>query len=138
MITDKNTLIKIIEFYLTNENLISRELQYKKQSKNTNSCICVHKLLSPIPFDEADCIYSCISSVKKNFSSEKLEYLRMRYRNKCTFDVICGFLDTRRSSLFKMGRDILEEILYNILLNDDAKKYITHTDVNCYFLQPHV
>lgn len=138
MITDKNILIKIIEFYLSNENLINRELQYKKQAKNTNSYICVHKLLSPIPFDEADCIFSCILSVKESYPPEKIEYLHMRYQNKCTFDVICGFLDTRRSSLFKMGKDILDEILYHILLNDTAKKYITSANTNCYFLQPHV
>lgn len=137
MITDKNTLIKIIEFYLTNEKLIYRELQYKKQLKNTDSCLCIHKLLSPIPFAEADCILSCILSVKQNYPNEKLEYLRMRYQNKCTFDVICGFLDLRRSSLFKMGKDMLEEILYNVLLNDNARHYITHTDTSRYFLQHH-
>lgn len=138
MITDKNTLIKIIEFYLSNEKLISRELQYKKQLKNTDSQICVHKLLSPIPFSEANSILSCILSVKQTYSNEKLEYLRMRYQNKCTFDVICGFLDLRRSSLFKMGKDMLEEILYHVLLDDNARHCITHADTNCYFLQQHV
>lgn len=137
MITDKDILIKIIEFYLSNENLISRELQYKKQLKNTNAAICVHKLLSPIPLAEAECILSCIISVKKNYSKQKSEYLRMRYQNKCTLDVICGFLDTRRSSLFKMGKDILEEMLYNILINDNARLYITNTDTSRYFLQQH-
>ncbi len=138
MITDKSTLLRIIEFYLTNEHLIHRELLYKKQLKMTDSCICVHKLLTPIPYCEAECLLSCITNVTKGYSTSKAEYIRMRYRNKCTLDVICGFLDVRRSSLFKMGRDILEEIIYNVLLDDNARQYITHADTSCYFLQKHV
>lgn len=134
MYENKETLIKIIEFYLKNMLLISTELQYRKQCRETSKPVCINKLYVPIPFAELESIYNSINSTIKEYNGEKAEYITLRYKNKCTYDVICGLMNKKRSTIFALGSEILEEILFNLLLDDDSRSHILNANKKCYFL----
>lgn len=129
----KENLIKIIEFYLKNMLLISRELQYRKQLCNTTSVVCINKLYAPIPFEELESIYNSISLTIKEYAGEKADYIELRYKNKCTYDVICGLMNKKRSTIFALGNEILDEILFNILLDDNSRTHILNANIKSYF-----
>lgn len=129
----KEDLIKIIEFYLKNMLLISRELQYRKQRLETSSPVCINKLYVPIPFAELESIHNSINLTIKEYNGEKADYIELRYKNKCTYDVICGLMNKKRSTIFALGNEILDEILFNILLDDSTRAHILRANTKSYF-----
>ena len=132
MRADKNTIIGIIEFYLTHRHILRREFDYKSQMK-TDSPVCVSKIYTPIPLNEVGHILSCIENDIKKMSVKRQEYRRMRYQGKCTLDVICGFLDTKKSTLHRFGEEILIDLAFSVLFDDDARKCILNTEKSRYF-----
>ncbi len=134
MCKNKETAIKVIEFYLKNMLLINREILYRKQCLNTKDPVCINKLYSPIPFAELESISQSINSTIKNYTGEKAEYIELRYKNKCTYDVICGLMNKKRSTIFALGNEILDEILFNILLDDNSRSYMLNANRKSYFL----
>ena len=79
-------------------------------------------------------IYENINSTVKNYTGEKAEYIELRYKNKCTYDVICGLMNKKRSTIFALGTEILDEILFNIMLDDSSRSYILNSNRKNYFL----
>ena len=130
---DKNTVIGIIEFYLAHRQILRREYDYKTQLK-TNSPVSINKLYSPIPLEEVGNILRCIENDISKMSLKRQEYIRMRYQAKCTLDVICGFLDTKKSTLHRFGEEILIDLAFSVLFDDEARKYLLNTDKSRYFL----
>lgn len=128
------TLIKIIEFYLKNMSLINSQLQYRKQKLNTNDPITINKMYNPIPFYELDSIAQVINRAVSNYCGEKAEYITLRYRKKCTYDVICGLMNKKRSTIFALGNEILNELLFAVMLDDKSRTYILKADKRNYFL----
>ena len=134
MYKDKESVIKIIEFYLGNMLLIKRELEYRRQKLETTKAVTINKMYRPIPFAELESIYKNINSTVKNYTGEKAEYIELRYKNKCTYDVICGLMNKKRSTIFALGTEILDEILFNIMLDDSSRSYILNSNRKNYFL----
>lgn len=133
MITDKESMLKVIEFYLKHIFQINREIEYRKQIKSTTSAIIINKLYKPIPFLELDNISSAINHSIQKLNNEKMEYINLRYKNHCTYEVICGLLGKKRSTVFSFGSEILNSILFDILINDNARTSIMNADKKCYF-----
>ncbi len=131
---NKKTVIRIIEFYLFNQSLISREVQYRRHMKNTKSFFTISKLYKPINFEELNCIFGCIEKTLMAFSAEKKEYIFLRYTKKCTYDVIGGLMNKKRSSVFALGNEMLDEFFFDIMMNDEARKFILNAEDKCYML----
>lgn len=128
------TYKKIIEFYLKNDFLLDQELHYRKQIGKTRTPITINKLLTPIPFNEADSIHTVITSQLETMPPQQKEYVHLRYHKNCTYDVICGFLCLKRSTLFRMGEDILNDLLFAVMLDEHSRESIISADISCYIL----
>ncbi len=133
MTKSKATIIEIIEFYLTHDKFITRELEYRKQAKS-QAPISISKLYKPIPYVHALAIMTCIHSALDTMPPKHLEFIQMRYHQGCTLDVISGFLCGGRSSMHALGEQILWDILYAILVNDNAREAILKADNRSYIL----
>ena len=134
MAYSKESVKKIIEFYLNNILLINREIEYRKQKMNTKEPVTINRMYRPIPFAELESIAGNINKTIKSYVGEKAEYIELRYKNKCTYDVICGLMNKKRSTIFALGTEILDEILFNIMLDDDSRLYILNSNRKNYFL----
>ena len=115
-------------------SLIKRELEYRKQMLNTKEPVTINKLYNPIPFAELDSIAKAVNDTISAYTGEKAEYIELRYQKKYTYDVICDFMNKKRSTIFAMGSEILDDILFNIMLNDSSRTYILNANRKNYFL----
>ncbi len=134
MNTNKENLTGIIEFYLKNSTFIRQELSYRKQVGNLSLPVTVSKMCKPIPFSELDVIATSVYKTVDSYCGEKAEYINLRYRKNCTYDVICGLMNKKRSTVFMLGESILNDILFNILIEDIPRKKLLNSELKNYFV----
>ncbi len=134
MIENKKIMIKAVEFYLKNMKQIKNEIQYRKISGTDKGYITINKPRKPIPYEEMESLFLCISKTVGTFNSTDKEFIKLRYENGLTLDVVCGLMCKKRSKIYTMGLQITDKILFDILMNDSARKNLMNSTPKRYII----
>lgn len=104
----------IINYYLTNQYFITRQIEYERQIKRYGG-IRVTKLLPEIKYDTANAIMSKINAIIATQTNEMKYAIELRYKQKRALDVVSDFCDVPRSTIYAKLTEFADDVLHEII-----------------------